>query len=154
MMGWPVFLTVPRAPDFVVGDEDDVYLRRWWIVPHNRWFNVYLHNFCRSDDDRALHDHPWVNVSVVLSGGYNEHTANRIYLRKPWRPWAPWRVTIRTARAAHRVELLPGGAPVWTIFITGPKTREWGFLCPQGWRHWRDFVSLRPGGNSVGRGCE
>lgn len=28
----------------------------------------------RSDDDRALHDHPWVNMSILLEGTYTEHT--------------------------------------------------------------------------------
>ena len=38
-------------------------------------FNLYLHEFSRSDDDRALHDHPWLfNLSVLLSGTYVEHT--------------------------------------------------------------------------------
>ena len=151
----PRFLTIPREPDFIVGQPDDIYLRRWWVIPHNRWFNVYLHNFLRSDDDRALHDHPWVNISLILAGAYFEHLPDgTVKLRQAWRPWAPWRLVFRGARAAHRVELIQGGDPVWTLFITGPKVREWGFLCPAGWRHSKDFVADREGGSSVGRGCE
>ena len=56
----------------------------------------------------------------------------------------------RTAKFAHRLELVKG--PVWTLFITGPRLRSWGFYCPQGWRHWEDFTS--PDGRNVGRGCD
>lgn len=146
-MGWPRFLTVPRSPDFIIGAEDDVYLRRWFIIPRNRWFNVYLHHFCRSDDPRALHDHPWANMSVLLRGSYVEVTPKGRFLRRPFRP------VLRGATAAHRVELIAGKS-VWSLFITGPKQRSWGFHCPKGWRPWQEFVSMTPGGNKLGKGCE
>lgn len=47
-----------RPPDVVIGGDASPYMRRWWVIPRNRRFNVYLHHFLRSDDDRALHDHP------------------------------------------------------------------------------------------------
>lgn len=143
-----------RPPDFIVGGADHPYMRRWWVIPRNRRFNIYLHNFLRSDDDRALHDHPWWNVSILLTGSYVEHRQDgSVRVRKAWRPWAPWRLTIRSAEAAHRIELVEGANPVWTLFITGPVVREWGFHCPKGWRHWRIFVSERDAG-AVGLGCD
>lgn len=63
-----------RPPDFIIGGEDRPYLRRWWILPRNRFFNIYVHEFLRSDDDRALHDHPWLWASYIVEGHYNEHT--------------------------------------------------------------------------------
>jgi hypothetical protein len=48
-------------------------LRRHLLIPRNPIFNVYLHHFLRSDDDRALHDHPWINLSLLLDGCYLEH---------------------------------------------------------------------------------
>lgn len=142
-----------RKPDFVIGPSADPYLLRWFIVPHNRWANIYLHKFVRSDDDRALHDHPWANVSVLLSGCYREHKRGGVIkLRKPWRPWAFWRLTMRFPTSPHRVELIEG-RPVWTLFLTGPKVRTWGFHCPRGWIPWTEFVEDRPGGNAVGTGC-
>jgi hypothetical protein len=154
MKFWPRTLTIPRAPDFVIGEPGDLYLRRWWVIPRNKWFNIYLHHFIRSDDDRALHDHPWVNLSILLRGSYREHMPGDIVkLRKPWRPWAFWRMPMRKATALHAVELI-GGKQVWTLFITGPKIREWGFACPNGWRHWEEFVSITPRGNQRGRGCD
>lgn len=145
-MRWPRFLTIPRAPDFVIGEPGDLYLRRWWVIPRNKRFNVYLHHFLRSDDDRALHDHPWWNVSILLTGRYLEVMPGLSRVRYPFRP------VCRGATAAHRVVLLHG--PVWTLFITGPKVREWGFHCPQGWRHWTKFATIREGGNARGKGCD
>ena len=92
-------LALGREPDHVIGGRDDPYLERWFAVPRNRWFNVYVHRFCRSDDDRALHDHPWVNCSVLLEGSYVEHTDRDRVER------LAGEVKFRTARAAHRIEL-------------------------------------------------
>lgn len=76
MAAWARTLMSSREPDFVVGPENDPQMRRWWIVPRNSVCNVYLHQFLRSDDDRALHDHPGDNVSWILSGLYVEHFAD------------------------------------------------------------------------------
>lgn len=118
-----------RKPDFVVngtGEERD-YLRRWWIWPRNRWANAYLHVFHRSDDARAVHDHPWFNVSIILRGRYREHFHDGTSkVRKPGH------VVFRSARALHRLELLTPA--VTTIFLTGPRVRTWGFQTPdKGW---------------------
>jgi len=34
-----------RKPDFVIGRAGAPYLERWWVIPRNRWFNIYLHHF-------------------------------------------------------------------------------------------------------------
>lgn len=50
------------------------YMERTWLR-EKRDDMVYaarVHKVKRSDHDRALHDHPWVNASIVLSGGYWE----------------------------------------------------------------------------------
>jgi hypothetical protein len=49
-------------------------MERWHIIPRNRLFNIYLHHFLKSDYDRALHDHPWASLSIILKGEYTEHT--------------------------------------------------------------------------------
>lgn len=138
-----------RPPDVMIGGAENTYMRRWWLIPRNRWFNIYLHHFLRSDDDRALHDHPWWNLSILLEGRYVEHTisAGGINIRTERRAGE---MKFRRAGAAHRIELVDG--PCWTIFITGPRLREWGFHCPGGWVHWRDFTS-GPKGETIGRGC-
>jgi hypothetical protein len=135
-----------RPPDFIIGGSERPYMLRWWIIPKNRWFNVYLHHFLRSDDDRALHDHPWWNLSVLLTGSYIEHTPKGSFRRRRGR------IVLRGARSTHRIELDHG--PVWTLFLTGPKIREWGFHCPKGWRHWEEFTEPTDGGSTTGKGCE
>lgn len=137
-----------RPPDFNIGPG---YLLRWWLVPRNRWLNVYLHQFRRSDDDRALHDHPWASCSIILSGLYLEHLPGGI---RKWR--RAGHVVFRRATQAHRIELpvVDGGITyTWTLFITGPKVREWGFHCPQGWIGWRRFTNPTDSART-GRGCD
>lgn len=153
-----------RYPDFIIG-EDDPYLLRWFIIPRNRLFNIYLHKFVRSDDDRALHDHPWLfNISILLKGSYVEHTpeGNEIVrkagdIKGRWGK-APHRIELERKRQWYKPHLYPyhmrKEIPVWTLFITGPKIREWGFYCPNGWRVWYEFVDSKAGGNKTGRGCD
>ncbi len=137
---------IPRKPDFIIGPHDAPYLRRWWVIPRNRWFNIYLHQILASDDDRALHDHPWVNCSIILKGRYREITPTKVSERRAWRP------VLRRAVAAHRLVILPGES-CWSLFITGPIVRQWGFHCPKGWRIWTEFVNARDSGQ-IGKGCE
>lgn len=169
-----------RPPNFVVGADDPAgaYLRRWYLIPRNRFFNAYLHNFLRSDDDRALHDHPWHWVSLLLRGNYIEHTiaaggVHRQRLRhtggvKVCGPTAAHRVEVITASSPHAPAVIRNRAaigliehdaplPCWTLFITGPRVRDWGFHCPlQGWIPWQRFtragVDGKPG--EMGPGCE
>lgn len=133
-------------PDFFVGPSEDHQMQRWFVVPRNETANVYLHRFLRSDDDRALHDHPFDNTSWILSGEYLEHFPDRSITRHQGE------VVSRVAELSHRIELVSG--PVLTLFFTGPRRREWGFHCPQGWRHWKDFVNFVEGGNQTGQGCQ
>lgn len=139
----------------IIGGTDRPYLKRWWVIPRNLFFNIYLHEVLRDDDDRALHDHPWWNMSIVLSGGYVEVCLQRGFLIRKWRPAGS--IVLRTAKTAHRLELPRpehGGAsrPCWSLFLTGPKVRSWGFRCPKGWVPWRIFT-MGPNGETVGKGC-
>jgi hypothetical protein len=158
-----------RSPDVVIGGDDNPYLLRWYVIPRNRFFNIYLHKFLRDDDDRAMHDHPWASCSVILKGGYIEHQPDGARVRKTGR------IYFRRATQAHRIELHRGywcswcrnvwhpdsrepSLPAWSLFITGPKIREWGFHCPKGWVHWKLFCSPHDTNEVeyglIGRGCE
>lgn len=146
--------------DFRIPPNTNVsaYMHRWWRIARNWAFNIYYHVVLRSDDDRALHDHPWFSFSIVLEGGYYEHTiqAGGIH-RKIWK--GPGSMTFRwTGSKAHRLELqrvplmeaplhslvgreveISGATnqmvevPAVTIFITGPVLRRWGFHHESGW---------------------
>lgn len=112
------------------------YLRRWHIIPRNRWLNIYLHHFVASDDDRALHCHPWASLSFLLKGELWEiYRCSTLVHGRPIR-WL--RPVVRPATHTHRLVLAPG-KEAWTLFITGPRVREWGFYCPNGWKHQRPY---------------
>lgn len=142
MQNWARALMASRPADFVIGDD---YLRRWWVIPRNPWVNVYLHDIRKSDDDRAFHDHPWMNSSFLIEGSYVEHTPEGSFVR------SAGDYVVRGAQQLHRLEV-DGGIGALSLFITGPKLREWGFACPQGWVHWKDFTS-ETDSSQIGRGC-
>lgn len=148
--------TQARKPDVRIPGDLNIppYMLRWWKIRRNAFFNVYYHIVRRSDDDTALHDHPWWNFSIVLSGSYFEHCINAggVHVRTKYEPGA---VRFRRSGSfAHRLELerYPddysfslGGTekPVLTIFITGPALRRWGFHHPLRWvdaYDWDEFL--------------
>lgn len=131
------------------------YLLRWHLIPRNRWFNIYLHKFVGDDDERACHDHPWWSLSIRLKGrmieNYIEHVPFQISdggISLNHERLAP-RFCFRHAGFAHRLELI--NKPCWTLFITGPRKREWGFHCKKGWQHWSTMTTAS--GETIG-GCE
>lgn len=141
------------------------YMRRWWKIPRNAFFNIYYHIVMRSDDDRALHDHPWWNFSIVLEGGYFEHKIlEGGVTTKRW--YGPGSVLFRrSGDYAHRLELdweqtfdqatQTGDGreiPARSIFITGPTLRRWGFHHPLGWvdaYDWDDFMRKQGAVNTM-----
>lgn len=145
-------------PHFIIGPR---YLLRWYVIPRNPFLNVYLHQFLHDDEDRALHDHPWWFVSVMVKGEYREitkevpHHSGGTYSEWEYRK-AP-SVAYRPATHAHRVVLERDDdqqpIPCWTLVVTGRVVRDWGFHCPQGWRHWKEFTAKDDYGQ-VGRGCD
>jgi hypothetical protein len=155
---------VARPPDMVIGPTDNPYMFRWWIIRNKRWFSIYLHKFLRDDDARAMHDHPWASASIILRGSYFEivprYPADWPQRREvDYRFRSAWRIRRRAADDVHRIELWKDGAtgkpiPCWSLFLTGPVVRDWGFWCPQGWRSSRDYLAMRAGGNERGRGCD
>lgn len=150
-----------RPPDFVIGGKESPYMLRWYLIPRNRWFNVYLHKILRDDDDRALHDHVAANISIVLRGSYDEiapdvKAAATPHMRIADMPLVTKRrrvgsVVFRRASDAHRLEVVSG--PVWTLWIKGPNVRDWFFHCKQGPVLWSDFVSSSDIG-ATGKGCD
>lgn len=109
------------------------YLERFYLLP--RWatlglFRIVIHRFWKSDDDGALHSHPWLFWGTrILRGGYTEHTPSGPKIRKPGD------MAMKTAWAWHSVELnrKEDGSEqeCWTIFLMGPKIKDWGFLDPK-----------------------
>jgi hypothetical protein len=164
-------VTFRRKPDEIIQAGGSVYMRRWYIL-RTRLFCIYAHEILRSDDDRALHDHVADNISIILLGDYIEHRIKQggVHTKKLY---TQGDVVFRRASTAHRLELrsedsklhpteyhylfsqVRTSAPPYstlTLFIKGPTIRKWGFHCPNGWRHWKDY--LDGGYTKIGKGCD
>ena len=133
-----------RPADEVIGTS---YMRRWHLRRSQSRNNLYLHRYEGSDDDRALHDHPWRSVGILIWGSLFEITEENGHevQRRLW-PFIP---KFRSATYSHRIVLKSRTA--FTLFFTHPKEREWGFHCPKGWVHWSEFTDKS--GQKTGKGC-
>ena len=128
--------------------DNEPYLERYYPLFNTRQhtgFNVYIHKFLKGDPD-DVHDHPWPYATFILSGGYyewipqfNPDGTKSCEIRK-WR--GPGHFRICKPESYHRVELKPG-VTAWTLFMPGPKQREWGFLTPKGWIENEAYLSQR-----------
>lgn len=111
----------------------DDYLHRYYLFLKDRkWFpfNFTLHKIVKSDDP-IFHDHPWPFVTVIIKGGYYEHTpiyspeGKKIGDISSW--CGPGTVIKHKATDMHYIEL-DSERPATTLFIMGPQQRDWGFL--------------------------
>ena len=119
-------------------ESQEPYLTRYYLFLKDRkWFpfNIFLHNFHKSDPD-DLHDHPWPFVTIILKGGYWEHTPKG----KFWR--GAGTINWAGSKSLHRVELEPG-LDTWTLFIPGPPVREWGFVDKGIWKRHDQYIAER-----------
>src|ERR1700691_1970855 len=121
-------------PDAILAPEGTPYLYRWHLVAEKPWCNVFLHIQVQSDPERPLHDHPWHNQSVILSGGYDEaYCFLPPHGRERQRHLRKGDTVHRDAEEAHRLVLPPDIPYTMTLFTTGPHRRAWGFWYPDGW---------------------
>jgi len=114
---------------------DELYMRRFYLVPPGGRTQVFLHHILRDDDDRALHDHPWAFVSIILWGSYTE------ILQEGLRRVASFGDVLRNpATHAHRVIV---NRPVWSLVVAGSAVRVWGFHdSHKGWTDWRTYLGI------------
>jgi hypothetical protein len=128
--------------------SSEPYLERYYLFlkDRNRFpFNIFLHKFLKGDPD-DVHDHPWPYATVILRGGYYEwipefdSQGTKISETRHWR--GPGHVRICSPDGYHRIELKPG-VTAWTLFMPGPKRREWGFLVNNQWVNHRDYLASK-----------
>ena len=136
-------------PDRSTGED---YLHRYYIFLKDRkWFpfNATLHKIVRSDDP-IFHDHPWAYTTVVLKGGYWEHTPlynNKGVKFAEFQTWrGPGSIIHRKANEFHWLELDPAVGPATTLFFMGKQERDWGFLVQtkkgfHRWIKWTDYLT-------------
>jgi len=114
------------------------YMHRYYLfLKDRRWFpfNLTLHKIVRSDDP-VFHDHPWSYMTIILKGGYYEHTPifNGLRIIGENRVWrGPGSVIIRSSESLHWLEMDPNVGPATTLFFMGPQVREWGFVVNDQW---------------------
>lgn len=100
-----------------LGLPDCPYVIRWRV--ETPFGSVRLHHWLSHDDDRAPHDHPWNFTTFVLKGGYRDVSPEgNEYLHAP---------TVRHRSATHQHTVFPDEGGCWTVIVTGPKIRTWGF---------------------------
>lgn len=148
-----------RPPDLLIGQST----RRWLVWPKNNWGNIYIHEWVGDDMDQALHDHAPDNLSVILSGKCNEHFNVKPLVtellsngERNYKTYSLRRtqgdVVFRLAGTAHKITLVDG--PMISMFIQGPRRRDWGFHCVNGWKPWQEYIDARKGyGDRSGKGC-
>jgi hypothetical protein len=108
-------------------------------------FNIFLHKFLKSDPD-DVHDHPWPYFTIILKGGYWEwipefnSQGEKIGEIAHWR--GPGSFRWCSADSYHRIELDPA-VTAWTLFMPGPKQRDWGFLVRNRWIQWEQYLASR-----------
>lgn len=123
------------TPDLEVENDGAVYLERWHLIPKNWFFNIYLHRFTNSDFP-VPHSHPWFSLAFIIKGSFIEHRPGKtprhcferkLYFRTPW--------------TLHWLEMIRD--VTWTLFITGPVIKPWGFVEDGKWIYHKTFLSTR-----------
>jgi hypothetical protein len=121
----------------VIGGEADPLLVRYIVFRMLRC-GIYVHKLCRSDYDRALHDHPWPFISIILKGSYTEVHDQTINGQMVYQHHSRGAILVRPAEWRHRFVLRSDRtSPTWTLVIVGRRQRPWGFFLPTGWCWWR-----------------
>jgi hypothetical protein len=128
--------------------ENEPYLERYYLFLREREqfpFNVFLHKFLKSDPD-DVHDHPWPYATLILKGGYWEWIPHFDTVGRKTGEYQVWRgpghFRISKANSFHRIELDPD-ITAWTLFMPGPKQRDWGFLVKNQWIQWEQYLKQR-----------
>ena len=142
------------------------YLIRYTLIS-TRFFRCFIHKILRSDDDRDLHDHPWNFATLLLWGRYREQVPydsppmflpdGKMIVKS--KIVGPGTLVCHKAADCHRLDLqqtfkFPTERgdlgpvetqfiPVWTLFMAGPRKRDWGFHTSKGWIQWEEYIEDR-----------
>lgn len=145
---------------FYIGRPECPYMRRI-VIPLPFGMSFRIHRFLRSDNDKALHDHPWwfvtfplhtydeyieqdsgvcyCGMSVESHKGFEDHGVCPGPIDNPVRSGRTvkrFRFHFRPAEHRHAVYII---RPTTTFVLTGPKRREWGFWQFGVWTPWKSW---------------
>lgn len=122
-------------PHRLISVKGEPYIVRWFIWGSKGEGDggraIRLHHILQSDSLRDLHDHPYSFFSIILAGGYLEHT------EQGKRRFRPGMINKKEATVLHALEII--NKPAWTLVCTGKRKREWGFQTKDGWVRWQEY---------------
>lgn len=107
-----------------LGLETCPYVFRW--IAETPWASLRVHHWVGPDDDRAFHDHPWWFLTLVVRGGYVDRSPGEAMF-SPHRTEHLRAPALRFRPALHRHTVVPDEGGAWTVLLTGPVARPWGF---------------------------
>lgn len=139
-----------------------------WTLAKPFGCKIMLHHFLPNGDDPEPHDHPFDFVTLVLAGAYVDektikpapgHWCRRCGEAIPdpdclecrgtgvtqpvlcFESMTRGKVRFRRAEHMHRTLIRSDGC--WTIIVTGPKRREWGFIWRGVWMPMQKYLDER-----------
>jgi hypothetical protein len=133
----------------IYGADKRPYLTRTYLLGRDwKYFSVFLHKFHSSDPGVDTHNHPWAwSFSLILVGSYIEKRLlhgrshrqpgddNDMFRKKRFSPGS---INFIDNSVFHRVTLDDEKKGMWTLFVAGPRTKEWGFRDKDGvFSDWR-----------------
>jgi hypothetical protein len=112
-----------------------VVFRRYHLFS-TPWFRCYLHRIFQADQDHHSHNHPWSFLGIILWGGYVERYttvpvgADPLTLKTDFRGRGLGSVLWGGGTYFHKIESML--RPTTSLFFTGIKTHEWGYMTLSG----------------------
>ncbi len=132
---------------YTIGIGDSPYLTRI-LFPRVLGCRLFLHHFHRPDAEQHLHNHPWSWArALVLAGGYDEERLLDVVSNAPHE----MPLVITKERTVRRWNSLTGDDyhrvlrlhdDTWTLFLTGPRRDDWGFLVDGEHVPWKKYLGV------------
>ena len=126
----------------IPNEDGSPYLTRYILCRVPFGPRVFLHKIWTKDPGRDHHNHPWLWAKAyILRGGYTEVRTRMGWNRDLKKHYVAGDTNYIGPHVYHSiVSVLPN---TWTLFVAGPRKREWGFLVP-GPRHvdWRTYLKV------------
>ena len=106
-----------------------VRFRRWMLLPHNQFFNVYLHHVTADDPADAMHDHEYCLCAFTLFGRAVEQFLAPNTPGTSKKPYMVFTRELKRARfyLATFIHRFIDVDDLWTVVVHGPRYRKYQF---------------------------